>query len=102
MATFTVPKTKSPDKEEINTFLGADLSNDSNNVDIRRSPSCPNMIRDKVGKVKKRDGIQLVDTFGTRGQQTYTITTPAVVGDTITINGVTFTMVDNGTDLVFE
>jgi hypothetical protein len=63
MATFSVPKTKSPDKEEINTFLGADLSNDSNNVDIRRSPSCPNMIRDKVGKVKKRDGIQLVKTY---------------------------------------
>jgi hypothetical protein len=63
MAKFTVPAKQKPDKEEINTFLGADLSNDSNNVDIRRSPSCPNMIRDKVGKVKKRDGISLVDTF---------------------------------------
>lgn len=63
MAKFTVPAKQKPDKEEINTFLGADLSNDSNNVDIRRSPNCPNMIRDKVGKVKKRNGIQLVDTF---------------------------------------
>ena len=55
---FTVPKTKPKYKEEIETFLGADLSNAPNNVDIRRSPSCTNMIRDEVGKVKKRDGIQ--------------------------------------------
>jgi len=99
---FTAPKPRPVQNENIETFLGADLSSAPNNVAKNRSPSCPNMIRDEVGKVKKRDGIQLVDTFGTRGQQTYTITTPAVVGDTITINGVTFTMVDNGTDLVFE
>jgi hypothetical protein len=60
---FTVPKGIPKQKEEINTFLGADLSDAPNNVAKNRSPSCPNMIRDEVGKVKKRDGIQLVKTF---------------------------------------
>ena len=63
MATFAAPKPKPKHKEEIETFLGADLSSAPNNVDLNRSPSCPNMIRDEVGKVKKRGGIQLVDTF---------------------------------------
>jgi hypothetical protein len=60
---FTVPKGIPKQKEEINTFLGADLSDAPNNVAKNRSPSCPNMIRDEVGKVKKRDGIQLVKTY---------------------------------------
>lgn len=60
---FSVPKTKPKYKEEIETFLGADLSSAPNNVEKNRSPSCPNMIRDEVGKVKKRDGIQLVKTY---------------------------------------
>ncbi|HWR30602.1 MAG TPA: hypothetical protein VN631_12315, partial [Negativicutes bacterium] len=63
MAQFAAPNPKPKHKEEINTFLGADLSNAPNNVAKNRSPSCPNMIRDEVGKVKKRDGIQLVKTF---------------------------------------
>lgn len=63
MAQFTAPRPKKIEREEINTFLGADLSNAPNNVAKNRSPSCPNMIRDEVGKVKKRDGIQLVKTY---------------------------------------
>ena len=63
MALFSVPKQKDKLREEIETFLGADLSNAPNNVAKNRSPSCPNMIRDEVGKVKKRDGIELVKTF---------------------------------------
>jgi hypothetical protein len=63
MAQFAVPKQKDPLPEEINTFLGADRTNAPNNVAKNRSPNCPNMIRDEVGKVKKRDGIQLVKTY---------------------------------------
>ena len=63
MALFSVPKQKDKLPEEIETFLGADLSNAPNNVAKNRSPSCPNMIRDEVGKVKKRDGVELVKTF---------------------------------------
>jgi hypothetical protein len=60
---YAAPKPKPREKETIETFLGADLTNAPNNVAKNRSPSCPNMIRDEVGKVKKRDGIQLVKTY---------------------------------------
>ena len=60
---FTAPKPRPVQNENIETFLGADLSSAPNNVAKNRSPSCPNMIRDEVGKVKKRDGIQLVKTY---------------------------------------
>jgi len=60
---YSVPKQPEKQKETIETFFGADLTNAPNNVAKNRSPSCPNMIRDEVGKVKKRDGIQLVKTY---------------------------------------
>lgn len=63
VAKFSTPAQKKPENENIETFLGADLSDSVNGVAKNRSPSCPNMIRDDVGRVKKRDGIQLVDTF---------------------------------------
>lgn len=63
MATFSTPKPKPKYPYEIETFLGIDLSNAPNNVEINRSPNCPNMIRDTVGKVRKRRGITLVKTF---------------------------------------
>jgi hypothetical protein len=63
MAKFTAPKPKAKLDENIETFLGADLSNGSNNVAKNRSPSCPNMIRSEVGKVEQRGGIQLVKTY---------------------------------------
>jgi len=63
MAKFTAPKPKAKQSENIETFLGADLSNGSNNVAKNRSPSCPNMIRSEVGKVEQRGGIQLVKTY---------------------------------------
>lgn len=40
----------------INKFRGVDLSNSPSNVDKTRSPNAPNMIRDEVGKVRKRMG----------------------------------------------
>jgi hypothetical protein len=63
---YNAPKQLEVQNENINTFLGADLSDAPNNVAKNRSPSCPNMIRDEVGKVKKRDGIQLVKTYAGR------------------------------------
>ena len=63
MAKFTAPKPKAKLDENIETFLGADLSNGSNNVAKNRSPSCPNMIRSEVGKVEQRGGISLVKTY---------------------------------------
>jgi hypothetical protein len=63
MAKFTAPKPKAKQSENIETFLGADLSNGSNNVAKNRSPSCPNMIRSEVGKVEQRGGISLVKTY---------------------------------------
>jgi hypothetical protein len=63
MAKFTAPKPKAKLSENIETFLGADLSNSSNNVSKNRSPSCPNMIRSEVGKVDQRGGIELVKTY---------------------------------------
>jgi hypothetical protein len=63
---YKAPPQLEVQNENINTFLGADLSDAPNNVAKNRSPSCPNMIRDEVGKVKKRDGIQLVKTYAGR------------------------------------
>lgn len=60
---FAVPKEEPKYPEEINTFLGADLSSAPNNVAKNRSPNCPNMIRSEVGKVEKRGGIQYVKAY---------------------------------------
>ena len=68
MAKFTVPTSSVKRYQyEIDSFLGIDLSNAINNVSINRSPNCPNMIRDVVGKVKKRDGVTTVKTFSASG-----------------------------------
>lgn len=47
-------------KFEIDTFLGADLTNSPANVENTRSPDCENMIRDVPGKVRKRMGWRTV------------------------------------------
>jgi hypothetical protein len=60
---YSMPPKKPREKEEINTFLGADLTNAPNNVAKNRSPCCPNMIRSEVGKVEQRGGISLVKTY---------------------------------------
>ena len=64
---FSTPAPKKKYQYDIDNFLGIDLSTAPNNVSKNRSPSCPNMIRDTVGKVKKRDGITLVKTFAGTG-----------------------------------
>lgn len=64
---FSTPAPKKKYQYDIENFLGIDLSTAPNNVAKNRSPSCPNMIRDTVGKVRKRDGITLVKTFDGAG-----------------------------------
>lgn len=66
MAKFSTPSPKKKYQYEIENFLGIDLSTAPNNVAKNRSPSCPNMVRDTIGKVKKRDGITLVEQYPAR------------------------------------
>lgn len=65
----------------ISSFRGEDLTNAPANVDDRRSPNAPNMMRDQPGKVKKRTGYQLMQTYDGR------------------INGVHFLKDPNGEDV---
>lgn len=57
-----------PDGPDINVwkceyFKGIDLNNAASNVEAYRSPDAPNMIRDEVGKVRKRMGYRTVETL---------------------------------------
>lgn len=56
MAQFTVPAAGKTYSLVVETFRGVDLNNSPSNVDKSRSPEAPNMIRDQVGKVRKRTG----------------------------------------------
>lgn len=94
MAKFSTPAPKKKYPIEIENFLGADLSNAPNNVEKNRSPSCPNMIRDTVGKVRKRDGITLVKSYPSKINGVhflYGATTKKLVhsGTSIWLDGVT-------------
>ena len=66
MAIFNVPPKKKVYGYEIETFLGVDLTSAPNNVYINRSPDAPNMIRDTIGKVKKRNGYLTVREYDDR------------------------------------
>ena len=63
MAQFSIPS--GPDRSviSIDYFKGVDLYNASANVSNHRSPEAPNMIRDEVGKVRKRMGFTTMATF---------------------------------------
>lgn len=56
MAQFSIPGETPKSTLIIETFRGVDLNNSPTNVDKSRSPAAPNMIRDQVGKVRKRMG----------------------------------------------
>ena len=56
MAQFNVPSESQRFSAVVETFRGVDLNNSPSNVDKSRSPAAPNMIRDQVGKVRKRMG----------------------------------------------
>ena len=59
---FDVPSTAKKNSVVIETFRGVDLNNSPSNVDISRSPAAPNMVRDQVGKIRKRMGYTTVAT----------------------------------------
>lgn len=62
MAKFNIPAETPKRTMIIETFRGVDLNNSPTNVDKSRSPAAPNMIRDQVGKVRKRMGYRTVAT----------------------------------------
>ena len=57
----------------IDYFKGVDLYNASANVSPYRSPEAPNMIRDEVGKVRKRMGYATTATFPARINGVFTL-----------------------------
>ena len=60
---FKVPKQANRSTLTIDTFLGADFTNDPANVDIDKSPNVLNMIRDVPGKVRKSMGYKTIAEF---------------------------------------
>jgi len=62
MGQFNVPSESQKYSSVIETFRGVDLNNSPSNVDKSRSPEAPNMIRDQVGKVRKRMGYTTIAT----------------------------------------
>lgn len=53
-------------KFEISQFLGCDVTDEPSNVAPNRSPSCPNMIRESRGKVRKRTGYRTYKRYPAR------------------------------------
>lgn len=62
MAQFNVPSQAKEYSAKVEYFRGVDLNNSPSNVDKTRSPAAPNMIRDQVGKVRKRTGYHTIAT----------------------------------------
>ena len=63
---FNIPDSPDIYYTNIEYFKGVDLYNASANVEEYRSPEAPNMIRDEVGKVRKRMGYQTMAAFPAR------------------------------------
>lgn len=63
---FSIPSSPTVYFTSIEYFKGIDLYNASANVEEHRSPEAPNMIRDEVGKVRKRMGYATQATFPAR------------------------------------
>ncbi len=63
MARFRVPASPVRQVISIEEFRGVDLYNAPSNVHKSRSPEAPNMIRDEVGKVRKRMGYETIHAF---------------------------------------
>ncbi|WP_294854265.1 hypothetical protein [uncultured Oscillibacter sp.] len=68
MSTFSIPEGDSKYTKVNEYFRGVDLNNSPSNVDFSRSPNAPNMIRDQVGKVRKRMGYTTIATAPNGGR----------------------------------
>lgn len=66
MAQFSVPPAPSRDILVIDEFHGVDYTNSPTNVDKKKSPNAPNMIRDVPGKVRKCMGWHTVKQYSDR------------------------------------
>ena len=60
---FKIPASPTIRTYVIDRFLGADFTSDASTVDETKSPNCENLIRSVPGKVRKRTGYELLDTF---------------------------------------
>lgn len=63
MGQIQVPAAPATHQWKIESFLGADLTNTAANIAAGRASACPNMIRESMGKVRKRTGFYKTDTF---------------------------------------
>lgn len=63
MAQFSIPASPTIYSYESQSFLGADFTSDSTNVDDTKSPNCENMIRSVPGKVRKRMGYKFFSDY---------------------------------------
>lgn len=63
MARLPVPQAPSRSSQTVDVFWGVDYTNDESNVDVRRSPCAPNMIRDVPGKVRKCMGYEKIHRY---------------------------------------
>lgn len=63
MARFSVPKSPARNSVVLNTFVGADFTNDPSSVSIQQSPECVNMIRDVPGKMRKCMGYHTIEEY---------------------------------------
>lgn len=66
MAQFSVPAAPSRSILVIDEFHGVDFTNSPTNVDEKKSPNAPNMIRDVPGKVRKSMGWHTVKQYSDR------------------------------------
>lgn len=66
MAQFKIPSGPDISILNIENLKGVDLYNSPSNVENYRSPDAPNMIRDVPGKVRKRMGYHLTETYDGR------------------------------------
>lgn len=76
---FAIPSGPAINNLNIDYFKGVDLYNDSANVEPYRSPEAPNMIRDEVGKVRKRMGYHTLFTFPGKINGVYSLNGKLVV-----------------------
>lgn len=66
MGQMNMPAAPATHQWEVNHFRGADLTNVSSGVDGARAVACPNMIRESVGKVRKRTGFYKIRALSGR------------------------------------
>lgn len=60
---FDVPASPKRNVFQINDFLGVDFTNNGTDIDERKSPNAPNMVRSVPSKVRKRMGYSLQHDF---------------------------------------